>query len=116
MITYNQLSLAEIFSDCQDYFNSDKRALIIQRIFSIPTDSLLITFLSFQMNLENWTYNGYLITLLILLTDLPKFDSDKTSMTIFDTSGIKHLLIILSYFISKYLTKHNKGFKITLLS
>ena len=86
MIPYNQLSLADIFSDCQEIYESDKPqflsllqqyvdldeivpasfrkhfyastgrtrkyplnaflwALIIQRIFSIPTDSLLLVFL-----------------------------------------------------------------------
>lgn len=89
MIPYNQLSLADIFSACQDIYESDKPqflsllqqhidldelvpasfrkhfyastgrsrkyplnaflwALIIQRIFSIPTDSLLLVFLLFQ--------------------------------------------------------------------
>ena len=88
MIPYKQLSLADIFSDCQDKFENDKPkflslleshidideiipisfkkhfyastgrtrkyplnallwALIIQRIFSIPTDQLLLTFLAY---------------------------------------------------------------------
>ena len=85
MITYKQLTLAEIFEDCQNKFNNDKyqflslldeainldeivpvpvsfvshfhaqtgrprkhqlypmlKALLLQRIFSIPTDTLLI--------------------------------------------------------------------------
>jgi len=86
MITYKQLTLAEIFEDCQNKFDNDKyqflslldeainldeivpvsfishfyastgrprkhqlypmlKALLIQRIFSIPTDTLLIIFL-----------------------------------------------------------------------
>ena len=86
MIPYKQLSLADIFTDCQEKFENDKPAflsllethtdideiipisfrnhfyastgrtrkyplqaflwaLIIQRIFSIPTDQLLLTFL-----------------------------------------------------------------------
>lgn len=85
MIPHKQLSLAEIFSDCQEKFENDKHqflsllentininkfipisfrnhfyastgrprkyplnamiwALLLQRIFSIPTDSLLIIF------------------------------------------------------------------------
>ncbi len=86
MLPYNQLSLEDIFSDCQEIYESNKPrflsllqhhidldelvpasfrkhfyaqtgrsriyplnaflwALIIQRIFSIPTDSLLLVFL-----------------------------------------------------------------------
>lgn len=93
MITYNQFSLADIFSDCQDIFYSDKSqflsllqqhidldeivpvsfrkhfyastgrtrkyplcaffwVLIIQRIFSIPIDSLLLVFLRYSRNLR----------------------------------------------------------------
>ena len=89
MIPYNQLSLADIFSDCQEIYESDKPqflsllqqhidldeiipasfrkhfyastgrtrkyplhaflwALIIQRIFSITTDSLLLVFLHYS--------------------------------------------------------------------
>ena len=85
MIAHKQLTLADFFEDCQDFFNSDKPqflslleshidldeivpasfrkhfyaptgrpreyslnsmlwVLIIQRIFSIPTDSLLLIF------------------------------------------------------------------------
>ena len=79
MITHTQLTLAEIFEDCQNKFNNDKyqflslldeivpvsfvshfhshtgrpqkhqlypmlKPLLIQRIFSIPTDTLLIIF------------------------------------------------------------------------
>lgn len=92
MITYNQLSLADIFSDCQEIYDSDKPqflsllqqyidldeivlasfrkhfyastgrtrkyplnaflwALIIQRIFSIPTDFLLLVFLHYSRHL-----------------------------------------------------------------
>lgn len=91
MITYKQLTLAEIFEDCQNKFDNDKyqflslldeainldeivpvsfishfyastgrprkhqlypmlKALLIQRIFSIPTDTLLIVFLKFSRN------------------------------------------------------------------
>lgn len=95
MIPYNQLSLADIFSDCQDIYKSDKPrflsllqqhidlheiipasfrkhfyastgrnrkyplhvflwALILQRIFSIPTDSLLLVFLRYSRHLREF--------------------------------------------------------------
>jgi len=95
MIPHNQLSLADIFSDCQDIYDSDKPmflsllsqhidldeivptsfrkhfyastgrtrkyplyaflwALILQRIFSIPTDSLLLVFLHYSRHLREF--------------------------------------------------------------
>lgn len=95
MIPYNQLSLADIFSDSQEIYESDKPqflsllqqhidldeiipdsfrkhfyastgrtrkyplcaflwALIIQRIFSIPTDSLLLVFLRYSRHLREF--------------------------------------------------------------
>lgn len=95
MIPYNQLSLADIFSDCQEIYESDKPqflsllqqhidldeiipasfrkhfyastgrtrkyplhaflwALIIQRIFSITTDSLLLVFLHYSRHLREF--------------------------------------------------------------
>ena len=95
MITYKQLTLAEIFEDCQNKFDNDKyqflslldeaidldeiipvsfishfyastgrprkhqlypmlKALLIQRIFSIPTDTLLIVFLKFSQELRDF--------------------------------------------------------------
>lgn len=95
IIPYNQLSLADVFSDCQDIYESDKPeflsllqsnidldeitpdsfrnhfyastgrsrkyplhaflwALIIQRIFSIPTDSLLLVFLNYSRYLREF--------------------------------------------------------------
>ena len=95
MITYKQLSLADIFTDCQEKFENDKPAflsllethidideiipisfrnhfyastgrtrkyplqaflwaLIIQRIFSIPTDQLLLTFLAYSKPLREF--------------------------------------------------------------
>ena len=95
MIPYKQLSLADIFQDCQNKFNNDKPAflsllethididefipisfrnhfyastgrsrkyplraflwaLIIQRIFSIPTDQLLLTFLVYSNPLRDF--------------------------------------------------------------
>lgn len=95
MITYKQLTLAEIFEDCQNKFDNDKyqflslldeainldeivpvsfvshfhastgrprkyqlypmlKALLIQRIFSIPTDTLLIVFLKYSQELRDF--------------------------------------------------------------
>lgn len=95
MIPYKQLSLADIFQDCQNKFDHDKPAflsllethidldemipvsfrnhfyastgrtrkyplhaflwaLIIQRIFSIPTDQLLLTFLAYSKPLREF--------------------------------------------------------------
>ena len=95
MIPYIQLSLTDIFSDCQNKFENDKPAflsllenhididvfipisfrnhfyastgrtrkyplqaflwaLIIQRIFSIPTDQLLLTFLAYSKPLRDF--------------------------------------------------------------
>ena len=95
MIPYKQLSLADIFQDCQENFESDKPsflslleehidideiiplsfrnhfyastgrtrkyplqaflwALIIQRIFSIPTDELLLVFLAYSKPLREF--------------------------------------------------------------
>ena len=95
MITYKQLTLAEIFEDCQNKFDNDKyrflslldeainldeivplsfvshfhasigrprrhklfsmlKALLLQRIFSIPTDTLLIVFLKYSQELRDF--------------------------------------------------------------
>ena len=95
MITHKQLTLAEIFDDCQNKFDNDKyqflslldetinldeivpvsfvshfhastgrprkhqlypmlKALLLQRIFSIPTDTLLIVFLKYSQELRNF--------------------------------------------------------------
>ena len=95
MIPHKQLSLAEIFSDCQEKFENDKPqflsllenaininkfipfsfihnfyastgrprkyplqamiwALLLQRILSIPTDSLLIIFLKYSKELREF--------------------------------------------------------------
>ena len=95
MIPYKQLTLAEIFEDCQNKFDNDKyqflqlldetinldeivpvsfvthfhartgrprkhqlypmlKALLLQRIFSIPTDSLLIIFLKYSQELRDF--------------------------------------------------------------
>ena len=95
MIPHKQLSLADIFHDCQNKFENDKyqfltildealnldeivpasfvihfhahtgrprrhqlypiiKALLLQRIFSIPTDSLLLLFLKFSQELRDF--------------------------------------------------------------
>lgn len=95
MIPYKQLSVADIFQDCQNIFEEDKLrflalleqhidldeiilvtfynhfyastgrnrkyplhtllwALITQRVFSIPTDQLLLTFLHYSKPLRNF--------------------------------------------------------------
>ena len=152
MIPQNQLSLADIFSDCQDIYESDKPkflsllqqhinldeivpasfrkhfyasigrtrsyplygflwALIIQRILSIPTDSLLLVFLQYSRHLREFCgfdkvpdaskitrfKQDFLEDLhdvflrLVGLTEpiCQAIDSAKADMTIFDSSGIE---------------------------
>lgn len=152
IIPCNQLSLADVFSDCQDIYESDKPAflsllqshidldeiipvsfrkhfyastgrsrkyplhaflwaLIIQRIFSIPTDSLLLVFLRYSRHLREFCgfdkvpdaskitrfkqgFINDLQTFFENLVDLTEpicqsIDSAKASMTIFDSSGIE---------------------------
>ncbi|MBQ6886433.1 MAG: transposase [Lachnospiraceae bacterium] len=152
MITYKQLSMCDIFEDCQNIFDSDKPqflsllenhidldsiipasfyknyyastgrhrkypltsmlwALIIQKIFSIPTDSLLLVFLNYSKALREFCgfskvpdaskitrfKQDFLPDLEILfenLVDLTEpicqaIDSAKADMTIFDSSGIE---------------------------
>ena len=152
MIPQNQLSLADIFSDCQDIYESDKPkflsllqqhinldeivpasfrkhfyastgrtriyplygflwALIIQRILSIPTDSLLLVFLQYSRHLREFCgfdkvpdaskitrfkqdFLQDLNDLFLRLVDLTEpicqaIDSNKADMTIFDSSGIE---------------------------
>lgn len=152
MIPYKQLSLADIFSDCQNVFNNDKPkflsllekhinldeivpfsfrnhfyastgrprkyllfamlwALIIQRIFSIPTDSLLIIFLNYSKDLREFCgfdkvpdaskftrfKQDFLMDLqsffdhLVDITEpiCQAIDSDRASISIFDSSGIE---------------------------
>ncbi len=151
MIPYKQLSLADIFTDCQNKFENDKPAflsllethidldemipisfsnhfyartgrtrkyplqaflwaLIIQRIFSIPTDQLLLTFLAYSKPLRDFCgfskvpdaskitrfKQDFLDDLQLVfdnLVDLTEpicqvIDSAKADMTIFDSSGI----------------------------
>ena len=152
MIPQNQLSLADIFSDCQDIYESDKPkflsllqqhidldeivpasfrkhfyasigrtrtyplygflwALIIQRILSIPTDSLLLVFLLYSPHLREFCgfdkvpdaskitrfkqdFLEDLHDVFLRLVDLTEpicqaIDSAKADMTIFDSSGIE---------------------------
>ena len=152
MIPYNQLSVADIFQDCQNKFDNDKPAflslleqhidldeiipitfrnhfyastgrtrkyplsallwaLIIQRVFSIPTDQLLLTFLHYSKPLREFCgfskvpdaskitrfkqdFLDDLQTVFDNLVDITEpicqaIDSAKADMTIFDSSGIE---------------------------
>ena len=152
MIARKQLSLADIFVDCQNKFDEDKPAflslldshidldkivpytfvenfyasigrsrkyplyamlwaLIIQKIFSIPTDQLLLTFLHYSKALRDFCgftkvpdaskitrfKQDFLLDLQSVfdrLVDLTEpicqaIDLSKASMTIFDSSGIE---------------------------
>ena len=152
IIPCNQLSLADVFSDCQDIYESDKPAflsllqsnidldeiipdsfrnhfyastgrsrkyplhaflwaLIIQRIFSIPTDSLLLIFLNYSRHLREFCgfskvpdaskitrfKQEFLLDLQLVFDNLvdvtepicQAIDSSKADMTIFDSSGIE---------------------------
>ena len=152
MIPYKQLSLEDIFTDCQDKFDNDKPeflslldshinidemipvsfrnhfyartgrtrkyplhamlwALIIQRIFSIPTDRLLLTFLHYSKPLRDFCgfskvpdaskitrfkqdFLDDLQTVFDNLVDVTEpicraIDSAKADMAIFDSSGIE---------------------------
>ena len=152
MIPQKQLSLADIFEDCQNLFLEDKPAflslleshirldeivpasfynhyyswtgrhrtypltamlwaLIIQKLFSIPTDRLLLVFLQYSRHLRDFCgftkvpdaskitrfKQDFLPDLQLVfdnLVDLTEpicqaIDSEKASMTIFDSSGIE---------------------------
>lgn len=152
MITYKQLTLAEIFEDCQNKFDNDKyqflllldetinldeivpvsfvflfhartgrprkhqlypmlKALLLQRIFSIPTDTLLIVFLKYSQELRDFCgfdvvpdgskftrfkqdFLSDLQSMFDRLVDLTepicqKLNPALADMTIFDTSGIE---------------------------
>ena len=152
MIPHKQLSLADIFSNCQNIFDSDKPkflslleqhinldeivpisfrihfrvwtgrprkypldaflwALIIQKVFSIPTDQLLLVFLHYSRELREFCgftkvpdaskitrfKQDFLMDLQTLfehLVDLTEpicqaIDAEKAAMTIFDSSGIE---------------------------
>jgi hypothetical protein len=152
MIPYKQLSLADVFQDCQNKFDHDKPAflsllethidldemipvsfrnhfyaragrtrkyplqaflwaLIIQRIFSILTDQLLLTFLAYSKPLREFCgftkvpdaskitrfKQDFLVDLQLVFDNLvdvtepicQAIDSAKADMTIFDSSGIE---------------------------
>jgi len=152
MIPQKQLSLADIFSDCQNIFENDKPeflslleqhinleeivpvsfvnhyyswtgrprgyslyafiwALIIQKIFAIPTDQLLLTFLHYSKALREFCgftkvpdaskitrfKQDFIPDLQLVferLVDLTEpicqaIDSEKADMVIFDSSGIE---------------------------
>lgn len=152
MITYHQTTLAEIFEETKEIFETDKPAfltllentidlhevipvsfrnhyysltgrprdyslesmlwaLIIQKIFSIPTDQLLLVFLQYSKDLREFCgftkvpdaskitrfKQAFLDDLHVMfdnLVDLTEpicqaIDQEKASMTIFDSSGIE---------------------------
>ena len=152
MISHKQLSVEDIYSDCQNIFENDKPAflsllethidldeiipvsfynhfyastgrsrkypltamiwaLIIQRVFSIPTDRLLLTFLAYSKPLREFCgftkvpdaskitrfkqdFLDELQTVFERLVDVTEpicqaIDSAKADMTIFDSSGIE---------------------------
>ena len=152
MITHKQLTLAEIFDDCQNKFDNDKyqflslldetinldeivpvsfvshfhasigrprkhqlypmlKALLLQRIFSIPTDTLLIVFLKYSQELRDFCgfdvvpdaskftrfKQDFLMDLQSMFDHMvdmtepicQKLDLHLATMTIFDTSGIE---------------------------
>ena len=152
MIPYKQLSLADIFQDCQNKFDHDNPAflsllethididefipisfrnhfyastgrtrkyplqaflwaLIIQRIFSIPTDQLLLTFLAYSKPLRDFCgftkvpdaskitrfKQDFFDDLQLVFDNLvdvtesicQNIDPAKADMTIFDSSGIE---------------------------
>ena len=152
MITQKQLSLANIFEDCQDIFENEKQkfltllethinldkliprsfvnhyylwvgrprgyplramlwALIIQRLFSIPTDKLLLIFLRYSKELRDFCgfdkvpdaskitrfKQDFLPDLQLMFDNLvditepicQKIDMNKAAMILFDTSGIE---------------------------
>lgn len=168
MIPHKQLSLAEIFSDCQTKFENDKPqflsllenaininklipysfvhnfyastgrprryplyamlwALILQRILSIPTDTLLIIFLKYSKELREFCgFNkvpdaskitrfkqDFILDLQSMFDNLvditepicQQIDEFKASMTIYDTSGIE-----------AYVTENNPKFANRIIS
>ena len=155
MITHKQLTLAEVFDDCQNKFDNDKyqflqlldeainldeivpvsfvthfhartgrprkhqlypmlKALLIQCIFSIPTDTLLFIFLKYSQELRDFCgfdivpdaskftrfrqdFLPDLQSMFDHLVDLTepicqKIDPHLAAMSIFDTSGIEAMV------------------------
>ncbi|WP_041721426.1 ISNCY family transposase [Alkaliphilus metalliredigens] len=176
MLPHKQLSLAEIYSDCANYFENDKHhflsllkenlnldeliplsfhrnyyastgrprkhhltsmvwALLLQRIFSIPNDTLLLTFLQFSKELRNFCgftnvpdASRFTRFKQDFLPDLQSFfeylvdvtepicqaiDPHKASMTIFDTSGIEAFVTENNPKYANKIIKQLKAFKKT---
>jgi len=174
MIPYKQLSLANIFEDCQEKFQNDKHsfllilqntidlaslipasfylhfrsstgrrreyslfsmlwALIIQKIFSIPTDSLLLIFLRYSKELRDFCgfdkvpdaskitrfKQDFLLDLQSMFDNLvdvtepicQQIDIHKASMTIFDTSGIEAFVTENNPKYANRIIKQLKAFK-----
>jgi hypothetical protein len=174
ILTHKQLSLAEVYSDCANYFENDKHhflslleenlnldelipfsffqnyysstgrprehhlismiwALLLQRIFSIPTDTLLLTFLQFSKELREFCgftnvpdasrftrfKQDFLPDLQLFfdhLVDVSEpicqdIDLHKASMTIFDTSGIEAFVTENNPKYANSIIKQLKAFK-----
>ena len=174
MITHKQLTLAEIFEDCQNKFDNDKyqflslldeainldeivpvsfvshfhaqtgrprkhqlypmlKALLLQRIFSIPTDTLLIVFLKYSQELRDFCgfdvvpdgskftrfKQDFLLDLqsmfdhLVDLTEpiCQKLNPALADMTIFDTSGIEAWVMENNPKYANRIIKQLKAFK-----
>jgi len=168
IIPHKQLSLVDIFSDCQEKFETDKYqflsllentininefipfsfiehfyastgrprkyplyamiwALLLQRIFSIPTDTLLIIFLKYSKELRGFCgfkkvpdaskftrfKQDFILDLQSMFDNLvdvtepicQQIDKAKASMTVFDTSGIE-----------AYVTENNPKFANRIIS
>ena len=174
MITYKQLSLADVYSDCKEKFENDKyqflsllkntidldelvpasfinhfyastgrprkyqlyamlSAFILQRIFSIPTDALLIIFLKYSQELRDFCgflkvpdaskftrfKQDFLLDLQSMFDHLvdmtepicQQIDADLASMTIFDTSGIEAFVTENNPKYANRIIKQLKNFK-----
>lgn len=174
MLSHKQLSIADIFSNCQSFFENDKPmfltlledsinlneiipfsfknkfyastgrprkyhldsmiwALIIQRIFSIPTDSLLIIFLKFSKEIREFCgftkvpdnskitrfKQDFLPELQLMFDNLVditepicnRIDKEKSLMTIFDTSGIEAYVTENNPKYSNKIVKQLKSYK-----
>ena len=174
MIPHKQLSLAEIFSDCQEKFENDKPqflsllenaininkfipfsfihnfyastgrprkyplqamiwALLLQRILSIPTDSLLIIFLKYSKELREFCgftkvpdaskitrfKQDFTLDLQSMFDNLvnitepicQQIDEFKASMTIYDTSGVEAYVIENNPKFSNRIISQLKSFK-----
>ncbi len=174
MISYKQLSLADVYSDCKEKFESNKcqflsllensidlddlvpvsfinhfyastrrprkyklyamiRALILQHIFSIPIDSLLIIFLKYSQELRDFCGFlkvpdaskftrfkqdflldlQYMFDYLVDITEpiCQQIDAKLASMTIFNTSGIEAFVTENNPKYANRIIKQLKAFK-----